>query len=323
MNNSVIGKEESKALKGFLSILVVLCHCRSYLHIIDVNEIARQVFIAFGYISVGVFFFLSGYGVYESYANNQEYMQTFPRNRILSLYLKYILLVAGYAILLYAGGTLKTDTIVPSFFVWGGVTTVVNGWYFQIAILLYVLFWVIYTTKYTENGKFIAYIIAIIIYTSVCVITKTPSHLYQTVFLFVAGLYVSRYKGSLVVRIWSDRPVYILGVVAFSILLFFKNKIQLGPISNIVYMTIMATILTMSLLGSRFPTLINRFCFRFVGEISLELYGVHGAIITILRNSKFYIQSDALFLILLFVMSVVVAWITHNVFFKMDKLIRK
>lgn len=115
-----ISKDESTGLKGLLAILVMLCHCRSYIHAIDGHKTLGQVLIAFGFVSVGVFFFISGYGVQESCDRKPDYIKRFPRNRILPLYLKYLILVICYAVLLAIGGVLKKELLLPSLFIFGG-----------------------------------------------------------------------------------------------------------------------------------------------------------------------------------------------------------
>jgi len=62
--------------------------------------------------------------------------------------------------------------------------------------------------------------------------------------------------------------------------------------------------------------------FNFLGNISFELYAVHGAVLTILRSSFIWIDNDLLFLIMVIIISIAFARILSSIFKKIDKRVR-
>lgn len=95
MKDNSISKQKNLILKSVAVILMVILHTfgfparissEEYISLGMINETPVELLIAnFGSICVGIFLFLSGYGMYQTYSNNVSYKGIF--NRILKLYL--------------------------------------------------------------------------------------------------------------------------------------------------------------------------------------------------------------------------------------------
>lgn len=93
-----------------------------------------------GYLSVGVFFFFTGYGLIVSYQTQKQfYINVFFRKRVLPLYLFYLLLTAIYALWrLVLNIEYTVEQFVQSIIFREALAT--NSWYLQVIIMFYVFF---------------------------------------------------------------------------------------------------------------------------------------------------------------------------------------
>ncbi len=143
-NNLTLAK--TNALKGLFAIMVLLHHIGQNTTFLN-GTFADMIVETLGYLSVSMFLFLSGYGLSVSHKlKGENYIKTFPKNKILPFYIQNLILIAIYFIFWQIiGETLSTRRIVLSFFF--GHTVIKYGWYIQTTLLLYILFFVAFKSK--------------------------------------------------------------------------------------------------------------------------------------------------------------------------------
>lgn len=104
-----LSKENGDSLKGIFAVIVVIHHLYRRVDILDGTSFTA-VFQAIGYLSVAVFFFLTGYGLMVQYEKKgQVYLKDFPKKRIIPFYCNYVLLIVIYAVFrlaIFKGGRL-------------------------------------------------------------------------------------------------------------------------------------------------------------------------------------------------------------------------
>lgn len=82
--SNYFGKQTADSLKGIFALCVIAHHTVDE-HVISSNMLIN-CFTALGYLSVGVFFCSSGYGLMRSYCQNGDaYLKSFFKKRILAL----------------------------------------------------------------------------------------------------------------------------------------------------------------------------------------------------------------------------------------------
>ena len=99
MGKDYLSKQSSVCMKGIFCIFVMLAHIRNKIVILN-DTVLGMIFTAAGGLSVAVFFFLSGYGLVESHQRNEGYIKRFPKDRLLKLYIYYVI-----AIIIYLGSS--------------------------------------------------------------------------------------------------------------------------------------------------------------------------------------------------------------------------
>lgn len=306
---NILQKNKTSAIKGMLAILVLLCHLRSYISTVDSNAFLHNLFVAFGYLSVAFFFFLSGYGLQRQYDSKVNYMTNFFRNRIFVFYIKYVIVVLAYSFLFLLSNLFSLKLFLKSF-LFGG-TIVINGWYFQTTLLLYLIFYLVY--KSNLKNKILLMFIGILIYIFTCLLLNLDNHFYQSVFCFLFGILYAKYS-NYIIPVLTKWYVIIVNLLLFSILIYFKSTLDLTGSINVIVVTFMSLNMISFVLHSKISNLINNLFLRKIGELSFEIYAVHGALITIFRSKFLFIENDIIFILFVLFFSFLFSWILHFAF---------
>lgn len=159
-----IKRETSVSLKGVLACMVLICHLSGRVSLFADN-ILGTLFTAFGYLAVSVFFFLSGYGLRESFFNNDKYVRNFPLKKLFPF-----LLICTFTILIYLIRDLllfnhiNALDVLQSFFF--GKTIVDNGWYLQAQMVFYVLFYLVY--NFIKTKRILVLTLLVVLYCGIC-----------------------------------------------------------------------------------------------------------------------------------------------------------
>ena len=137
----------TKGLKGILAIGIILHH-------LSQEVTTGDVFTNFAYMGsyiVSMFFFLSGYGLYVQNSKSKTYLDNFFRKRLLKILVPFISIWMIY--LIYRIGVNK-ESINFNYFIklfTVGKTVIYNGWFIDVIILIYILFYLSF--KFVENKR--------------------------------------------------------------------------------------------------------------------------------------------------------------------------
>lgn len=95
-DNNYLSLHNTVALRGILALAVFICHLPSYLGLFA-NTLFGRMIVCLGSPAVGIFFFLSGYGLCQSFSKNgTTYIKTFWKHRILPFAFNYLLVLCVY-----------------------------------------------------------------------------------------------------------------------------------------------------------------------------------------------------------------------------------
>ena len=138
----------TKGLKGILAIGIILHH-------LSQEVTTGDVFTNFAYMGSYIvsmfFFFLSGYGLYVQNSKSKTYLDNFFRKRLLKILVPFISIWMIY--LIYRIGVNK-ESINFNYFIklfTVGKTVIYNGWFIDVIILIYILFYLSF--KFVENKR--------------------------------------------------------------------------------------------------------------------------------------------------------------------------
>ena len=133
-----------------------------------------------------MFYFLSGYGLTRS-SRRKGYLQCFFKRRFIPLYAFYAFLVVIYAALERALSIDWTVLDLLQSLIFGN-SLVYLGWYLQTLFLLYILFWVIFSTIPNDKHRLLTLTVSLAVYSLLCHACGLASTWYESVFCFPFGM---------------------------------------------------------------------------------------------------------------------------------------
>ena len=314
---SFLSKERTLALRGLLALMVLICHLHGRVKLFS-NSILGTLFTAFGYLAVSVFFFLSGYGLTENYEKDNHAINKFHKTKIFPFFLICCIAILIYTLRDLLSGSFDLVVFIQSFFI--GKTIVDYGWYLQTQLLLYILFYIAF--GFVTKRKLLSISLFVLVYVIACYCFKLSSTWYESVICFVLGVVVSQYKCKFVNFLNKKRTILLSSIcvfILFIVTLYFGNKAILSyPIRVIVKMI---SSVSFTLLVVMFIAIIkvDNAITTFLGKISLEIYILQGLILNIYKN-VIIISNDWIYIVVTMVSVVVVSFVAHPVFAKINRI---
>lgn len=317
MSNSTtrpfLAKDATVALKGILALMVLVSHIHGKIDLFD-TSILGTLFSAFGYLGVSAFFFLSGFGIYEQFKSKPEYVSIFPKRRILPFYCLCITCIFIYLLrdlIVYRSVDLKLFLL--SFAI--GNTIVDNGWYLQVQLLLYIIFFVIFWL--VKRWKIATVAFATLAYCVICVFAGLSSTWYEAVFCFTLGMVVSYYKPQIELFLTKKlRSIIVLlaCVAVFVVALFLGNKRTILPNEIRIVVKILSSLLFVPCVAISVSLVnINNVATRFLGKISLEIYVMQGIALKFFYDTL-EIENDWLYILAVVVTTLLISLVTYPLF---------
>lgn len=345
-NGEFMTLSQTKALQGFFAICIMLHHAaqktcapwnppRYIVHGLD-------FFVPIGYFFVGVFLFCSGYGLYKSYKEKENYLQGFLKKRALPLVLAYYsTAVIFFAVRLLMGEKMSGKQIF--YYLSGAQLCNPNAWFVIALPIFYLGFYLAFKFIKKDGIALAVTCLMVLIYT---IIGTNVDHndfwmrgewWYNSVHLFSIGLLFARFEKSIVPHVKKYYIVYlILAVVGLAFFYPFseytqatfsyygedwgaKDKVwrrwvcllsQMGASCAFVFLVFL---LNMKIrIGNK--------VLQFMGTITLEFYLIHGLFVELfgysfldMRPSVYYIKNVALFVAVVVVLALPAACLLQKV----------
>ena len=238
---------------------------------------------AIGYLSVACFFFLSGYGLYASYlAKGDTYIDTFMKFKIIPFYKVICLYVSLYLVFNFVQGVeLSFEKIVKSL-TFGG-TIIANGWYLQVQLILYVLFFITFKI-FPKKKLFLVFGECMLLY--ICLyVAGYGITWYEGIMAFPLGMMWCAQKQKLIIL--SDKKKALL----FSLSVFFCvcmcyvfSRISSDAIS-IVFKSVSAVIFPVAVVSSVNGIPVQNRMSQILGKYSMEIYALQGLFLSLFHKS--------------------------------------
>lgn len=315
--------ETSNCLKGIFAIIVVIHHLFQRTNIVC-HSLFRVLLQASGYLSVAIFFFLSGYGLAASIQRRGRlYLSSFLITRILPLYVNTVIMIATYAFVLTVliGERIHTRDFVISF-LWGG-TIIDYGWYVQSILVLYIAFY--FTFRYVREVKFAFCLFNVLIacYCAVCVLLKLSSTWYEAVYAMPLGMFWLYRKDQIITRIKKHYAFPLMICCLTFAISFLGYKLCHNDYARIVLKMVSAIsfVATVAVLVYKLP--VNCRITRVLGKFSFEIYVVQGVVMKLLRSRLIYVTNNWLYYALCLIGIALMSVSLHPLFVAINRIFRK
>lgn len=334
----------SNALKGFAAIGVILHH------LTQLNTNYNQVWkgpINFwndmGILFTGIFFFLSGYGLWISFHNKNNYLDSFLKRRFSKILVPFFVsnIIYTFAMGIPFGILQRPILIITSLI---GLTLVnTNAWYIVEILILYLFFYLFYKKWPEEKAEkgMICIVLGIIVIGLISGRDYTQygtwfrgEWWYNTTLVFIVGMYFAKHKEKLIIKMkqnYSKNMIRIIVLYLFTMLIntyllthygyYYEPNWWIGTLCKIascLVQTIHSTVFIFFFLMINLKFKLGNKILYFIGNISLELYLIHN-LFRLAAINLLGLQ-DTVFYVFVLMISILVAYPLH----KLDqKIIRK
>ena len=287
---------------GFLILWIMLFHgCVVDVYFFTDTPVLKYlgIFINHGNAGVEGFFLLSGISLYYSFQKNREIGQ-YIRKRLFKIYLP-VLIIGGisWIIFLFLGENSVWHVILNL----SGLRFFFDGnqeiWFVSMILIFYLLYPYIYAFIFKDDsGKgvlvrtiLLMLLVMVVIYSITAIPTAVDAYRRTEIGLtrlpvFILGCGIGKF-------VYEKRRISLLGwiviaIVCFAAFVIIEQVVFLDPYRRFVLMPAgVPLVFLLALMMSKLPDLM-RVPFRFLGQMTLELYVMH----TVLR--RFY-KSNLLF----------------------------
>ncbi|MBR6626802.1 MAG: acyltransferase [Lachnospiraceae bacterium] len=341
-NEEFMSLSQTKALQGFFAICIMLHHagqktCASWkpapfiVHGLD-------FFVPIGYFFVGVFLFCSGYGLYKSFTQKEDYLRGFGKRRVLPLVLAfYSTAIIFFIVRLIMGERMNPGKIFC--YLSGAMLCNPNAWFVIALPIFYLFFYLAFRFIKKTDAALAVTCFMVFVYTVIGTFIDHNDYWmqgewwYNSVHLFSIGMLFARFEKPLMAHLKKYYAVYlILMIVGLAVLYPFSeyaqtafsyygqnwgapDKVprrwvclisQAGAACAFVFLVFL---LNMKIrIGNRI--------LKFMGTITMEFYLIHGLFVELFGYSfldlratmgyvrGYYIRNVALYLVVVTILSV-------------------
>lgn len=222
--DNYISRTRTQSINGIFVSLILLSHTYGITDthdgLLDVLYNPARVFL--GQFVVVTFLFYSGYGIMESILRKKDYMKSFPKKRLLKLWIQFACISVIYVIL---NLILRTDESLFTYvFSFTGLTTIGNGGWFMFAIfilyLIIILSFSIFKKKPLRGAILTTILVVGVIITEL--LLDFPSYFFSTLIFFPAGMLFSFIQKTFLKIVTKNHLIWgcltVISIVGFALL---------------------------------------------------------------------------------------------------------
>ena len=312
-NSDYLSVQQTRNLKGIFTLIVIFHHLSIFAGVGDVYTI----FINSGYIAVGGFLFISGYGLmYQYMRKGRNYVKSFLKRRLVSIILPAVVMaIAYFAIKSYRYGY-TLNTLIYDFK--RGASVISNGWYINAIIYFYITFFIsMVLAEIIKKPRFmiIFTFIATYLYIILCMKFKFDDHWFSAAFAFYFGVIWALFKSKIDLNLMKSIPIIIgcLFVLYYVLNVFTVFKYGWMEFKCLMYLAIIVILGMKIKLQSPFM--------EWVGDHSYEIYMVHGIFFEVLRNNHINLIDGFAFMVTLLILTFISSYVLHKIFTFINKKI--
>lgn len=324
-------KSDTNGLKGLFAILIFLHHISYKYNAFSSLPVLSLILNDIGSIGVGVFFFISGYGLMIN-RKRPEYAKNLLISKIPKLYLLHVFINLIYIIANIARG-ISYDAIT---FITAGlgldafndfVRANGNSWYITSILIIYFIFAIthIICKKYNKSEK--VFFILFSLFTTITFGTflLAFSYKFEKVSLYIRAIYclffgiLYFYFSQKTNNFLSKYFWYIIGIIVVAVILLIDIQMPLseGQILFTIIKEFLLPILIMALiLTINQKITLSSLTLNFLGDISLEIYLFHGLIQEILFG---IISNQFLYTLTSLTVVIIMSTIVNKLYKKLTK----
>lgn len=321
IENKYLSPDNTTCLKGIFAVFVLIHHLYQYSGLLY-NSPLGMIFQALGYLSVGMFFFYTGYGMMCS-KNKDGYVKTIGKKRILPLYMFYVFLILLYLLWQFVlQYQITPSLLLQSFFF--GKTIVPLGWYLQVTFVVYIVLWAVFTLMKNDKQCLLFTGVVLLIYCFICKYVGLPSTWHESIFCVLLGMAWAVYKES-IDRITIKKKWLVFFITGFIFVVFLAGA-KVSPIFQIevkivsaVAFAVFVTVATIVLPGAIYNNQVT----KILGKYSLEIYVCQGFFLLLRKEGRIYIDNPYIFIGIVIIGTAILSIFIKPIYAKITKVVKK
>lgn len=312
INSDFCSQKTCNALKGLFAVVIIFHHYSQ----VTAEGLLFPGFFYMGGPAVGMFLFITGYGLLKQCGNTADYLRRFPMKRTVSVVVPYLLVTLLYWLASSWGAekSCSFSELMVSFI--NGKPFVPYSWYVVFIIIAYAAFWLNASVSRQNSPLLVGLtVLFCILWVAFCRRNAWPHYWFESSFALPAGMLLALFESKITSVLSQGRSYLVcfgllLLLCVFAFGLYAKNGAEKAG-GMIALLFPMMTFLMFMKCRIESPVL------NFLGQISYEMYLLHG----IIEGFFMYRIEDArIWMSISFLITVISAWIMH-VFFDRIKQI--
>ncbi|MCR1839492.1 acyltransferase family protein [Murimonas intestini] len=303
--NEVLDYDSCSIIKGILAIVVMSGHISKRLGILFFLDKA-------GVLAVGIFFFLSGYGLMKKYSEKKLTVSNF-------LFRRYLLILipcsVAYILIVLLNMILQTGKYTSLKNVLGvGISQFIN-WYILVILFLYTVFFISFKIIKNNRNRILFTCIITFLFMLLGYFLHINRVYWGGAFCFSLGMAFKEYA-PMIMKITKKFYWYILLAVLLilcvSCIIFFSlNQYSfIGDFVSRNIATLMSAILCYLFLYKIKP---KNFLNLITAKLSYEIYIVHVSMLDLFQFSWLKIDSSIFYICAVILSSLFLAYVIHNI----------
>ncbi len=312
----VLSKERGVVLRGVFIIAIMLHHLSQRT---ETGELF-WIFMYMGSLAVGIYLFLSGYGLMKQYQmRGDAYLSKFLIKRIPRILIPYLIANIFYAVgYTLVGKKVKLITILKSFTT--GDPFVLFSWYMISIFFFYLEFYFVHRFIKKKWLMVLIDMLFLAAYIYVCATVETGAWWYNTSIVFFVGMLWAEHEKAIMEFLKKGYVIKLILSFILTIALYvYSLAFEYGSAINVALMWIDTIIFIVFVMMLNMKLILSNKLIVFWGKISFEVFLYHGFVVTLLKLRGFRVSNDVLFCLLVIAGGTLLGF----VFSKLDNLILK
>ena len=340
-NEEVLSFGHTKAFLGFNAIVIMMHHisqrtCAPWLSPIRIHH-GLDLFVFVGYLCVAAFFFCSGYGMYTASREKEGFFDHYLTRRICPILTPTLVM---WLVFFAIERAKKMDVPAP---LW--INTYDYIWYIPAILYMYVFFWISFRLIKNAKAGLVVLIAGTLLHFVLCMLFGPGTWWYNSPFVFVIGVVCAMRKDRLLSSLKKWYPIklilsVIITLAGFVFANYYGVVIMLlgrkytdvghfwGELTGQV-ISAAAFVFCMLLIGMKVR--IGNRALKFFGTFTLEFYLVHPLFVQLFGfafmydtvKPLYYIKNQFLYVLVVFVLSLPIAYALNRLNTLMWKRPRK
>ena len=298
--DSSMSKSSTDQLRGLFIVIMVIHHISQRM----ANPVLLTPFNDMGYYAVGIFFFLSGFGLTKSFKRKNTYLDKFFTKKIVKIYIPFVIVNTLTIIAIrMKGDDLSVLEILGYSLSIKMIDT--TQWFIVAILIFYVFFWLSFITTANIVKSQISITVLVFLFIISCKYLSLGGWWYISSLCFPMGVIYAANEKKLFEIIYNKYNFVIaLSLVLFilTLVLFLKSIFPAMGLISCVFFTLFIIVISFKILPCSK-------LFSMIGIISMEIYMIH---MKVLALFIYFLPFDSSLIIIPYFISLIILSVYFN-----------